>query len=254
MAGNPLLAGSPGEDEFVARLLAGYGSYPAYFARLPRYNRTGPRVYGSGWPVLPELDVAAARRHLDDGAQLVDARPIARFAREHIPGAISNELRGQFGTWLGWVADPDRPLLIVVDPEQDRAELVRQCLNVGFENLLGSVAGGVESWRSAGLATQSLPLIEAGGLDDHQVLDIRQNTEWQSGHLPGARHVELGTLASGAQVPVEGPTAVMCAHGQRSMTAASLLARDRGTAADLSVVAGGAEDWAQATGRNLEQA
>jgi hydroxyacylglutathione hydrolase len=54
-------------------------------------------------------------------------------------------------------------------------------------------------------------------------------------------------------VPVEGPTAVMCAHGQRSMTAASLLARDRGTAADLSVVAGGAEDWAHATGRNLEQ-
>jgi hypothetical protein len=38
------------------------------------------------------------------------------------------------------------------------------------------------------------------------------------------------------------------------MTAASLLARNHGTGGDaeLSVVAGGAEDWARTTGRNLE--
>jgi glyoxylase-like metal-dependent hydrolase (beta-lactamase superfamily II)/rhodanese-related sulfurtransferase len=252
-AGNPLLAGDPSEDEFVARLLAGYGSYPAYFGRLPRYNRAGPSVYGSGWPVLPALDVAATRRHLDDGAQLVDARPIERFAREHVPGAVSIELRGQFGTWLGWVADPDRPLLVVVDRDQDREELVRQCLNVGFENLLGYVAGGMAAWCEAGLPTRMLPLIGVDELDRQQVLDIRQETEWQGGHLPHARHLELGALAAGAQVPVDGPTAVMCAHGQRSMTAASLLARDRDRSTELSVVAGGADDWARTTGKRLEQ-
>jgi hydroxyacylglutathione hydrolase len=252
-AANPLLAGDPDEDEFVARLLAGYGSYPAYFARLPRYNRSGPRVYGSAWPVLPELDVAAARRHLDAGAQLVDARPIDRFARGHIPGAISNELRGQFGTWLGWVADPDRPLLIVLDPDQDQAELVRQCLNVGFENLAGHIRGGLTACRESGLPTATLPLVHAGEIGTRRVLDIRQDKEWQNGHLPQAVHVELGTLAAGGEALVDGPTTVMCAHGQRSMTAASLLARDRGTDADLSVLAGGADDWARATGHDLEQ-
>ncbi len=144
-AGNPLLAGDPDEDELVARLLAGYGSYPAYFDRLPRYNRAGPRVLGD--PPLAALDVATVAEHVHTGGQLVDARPVAHFAAGHIPGAISNELRAQFGTWLGWVIDPDRPVVFVVDNDQDSRDLLRQALNVGVENIAGpspaaSVRGG----------------------------------------------------------------------------------------------------------------
>ncbi len=105
----------------------------------------------------------------------------------------------------------------------------------------------------------TLPLIEPdAALDDAAVLDVRQDREWAHGHLSHARHEELGALAHNPAVaPAPNgrsgeTTAVMCAHGQRSMTAASLLARARGTSADLAVVSGSAEDWAQATGQALQ--
>jgi glyoxylase-like metal-dependent hydrolase (beta-lactamase superfamily II)/rhodanese-related sulfurtransferase len=249
---NPLLAGEPDEDEFVARLVSGFGSYPAYFARLPEYNRAGPRVYGTRWPQLPALDVATMQRAQRDGAQVVDARPIDRFARGHLPGALSIELRGQFGTWLGWLADPDRPLVFVVDDDQDRGELVRQCLNVGFENLAGELTGGVTAWRDAGGELEALPLIGVDEVGQQHVLDIRQDGEWETGHVAHATHVELGALPDASEAVACEPTAVMCAHGQRSMTAASLIARDRGSAHGLTVVGGSAEDWSARTGRALQ--
>ena len=80
------------------------------------------------------------------------------------------------------------------------------------------------------------------------MLDVRQAAEWATGHVPGAVHAELGTLDT-APIP-DGPVTVMCGHGERAMTAASLLAARGRT--DLTVLAGGPEDWSTATGVPLE--
>ena len=246
---NPLLAGDADEDTFVARLLAGLGTYPAYFARLPVFNQAGPGVLDP-WPTLPAIGVAQLHAVFDFGAELVDVRPVADFAAGHVPGSVSIELRPQFQTWLGWTVDPGRPLAFIVGAGQDRAELVRQCANVGYTNLVGELAGGFDTWMAAGLACQFLPLVDARVADFNQpVLDIRQDREWADGHVPGAHHIELGTLAD-ADIPA-GPLTVMCAHGQRSMTAASLLAR-RGRR-NLEVLDGGVAEWAAATGGRPER-
>ena len=70
-----------------------------------------------------------------------------------------------------------------------------------------------------------------------------------SGHVPGAVHVELGDLPDRLQSVPSGAV-VMCGHGERAMTAASLLqaAGHRG----LAVLAGGVDDCANATGLPLE--
>ncbi|HLI38869.1 MAG TPA: rhodanese-like domain-containing protein [Streptosporangiaceae bacterium] len=250
-AANPLLAGVAGEEEFTARLLASLGSYPGYFLRLPACNRAGPAVYGDGWPALPALGPAAFRRLLAGGAELIDVRPIGQFAAGHLPGALSIELRPQFQSWLGWLVSPDRPLAFVAGPGQDRAELVRQCLNVGYEHLGGELAGGVRAWQEAGLDVERIPLARFGALDGAAILDVRQQAEWDAGHVPGAIHIELGSLPR-AEIPA-GPLAVMCAHGQRSMTGASLLARSRGTAG-LSVLTEDADAWSRQTGKELARA
>ena len=83
------------------------------------------------------------------------------------------------------------------------------------------------------------------------MLDVRQRSEWTSGHLPGAVHAELGTLTGPAAGLPEGPVAVMCGHGERAMTGASLLAAGPGGAAAVSVLRGGPGDWAKATGQAL---
>ncbi|MGH2816098.1 MAG: rhodanese-like domain-containing protein, partial [Actinomycetota bacterium] len=77
----------------------------------------------------------------------------------------------------------------------------------------------------------------------------RQASEFAAGHVPGAVHLELGVLP---RVPGEvpgGPLTLACGHGERAMTAASLLARAGHT--DLGVVHGGPQDWQRATGKAL---
>jgi hydroxyacylglutathione hydrolase len=247
-AGNPLLAARD-EDAFVELLLGGLGSYPPYFLRLRETNRRGPRVYGTIPPPLTPLPPERVRRLVGQGAELVDARPVAAFAGGHVPGALSIPLREAFATWLGWLVPDDRPLVVVLDPDQDHEDLVRQCLKVGYERLEGELAGGMAAWRSAGLPEARVGLAEVADQAGGTVLDVRQQAEFTSGHLPGARHVELGALAGAEELPA-GPLAVMCGHGERAMTGASLLQRaGRG---DLTVLVGGADDWSEATCRPLE--
>lgn len=241
---NPLLAVDD-EDEFVHRLLGGLGTFPTYFRSLPERNRLGPRVYPSPPPLtrLPAERVAAL---VEDGAVLVDVRPIDRFATGHPVGALSNALRGVFASWLGWLVPLGTPLVFLLDDDQDRAELVRQCLTIGHEQLLGEIDGGIDAWTAGGLPVSILPLVDHAGIDG-LVLDVRQAGEWRTGHLPDAIHVELGAVPDMA-VP-DGPVTVMCGHGERAMTGASLLAA-RGTT-DVRVLTGGPDDWSRATRRTL---
>ena len=249
---NRLLA-APDEDSFVAELLAGFGSYPPYFLRLRDRNRVGPELLDADWRVLPLLPTDQVRAHLAGGRVVVDARPVAAFAAGHIPGALSIALRPAFASWLGWLVDDTRPLVFVLDEDQDRGELARQCRTIGYDHLAGELAGGMAAWRAAGLPEVRRPLVDAGQFDHRHgvVLDVRQASEVAGGHLPGALTVELGALA-GDRLPAqlsEGPVTIMCSHGQRAMTAASLL--ERAGRRDLQVVVGGVDDWQQASGQAL---
>jgi glyoxylase-like metal-dependent hydrolase (beta-lactamase superfamily II)/rhodanese-related sulfurtransferase len=249
---NQLLA-VPDEDAFVARLLAGFGSYPPYFLRLRDRNRVGPELLGADWRVLPLLSTDQVQQHLAAGGMVIDARPVTAFAAGHIPGAISIELRPAFASWLGWLLDDTQPLVFVLDDGQDRGELARQCRTIGYDHLAGELAGGMAAWRAANLPQAQLPVVEAEGIDAHPgvVVDVRQASEVADGHLPGAVAVELGALAGDrlpAQLP-DGPVTVMCSHGQRAMTAASLL--ERAGRKELRVVHGGPRDWQRATGQAL---
>ncbi len=248
-ATNPLLA-APDEDVFVARLLASLGTYPPYFLRLREVNRRGATVYGECWPELAQLDLGQVRRLLGSGGELIDVRPVSEFAAGHVPGSLSIPLRAQFASWLGWLVPPNRPIVFIVGRGQDRYELVDQCLKIGYDRQLGGeLAGGFAAWQAAGFAVGGVGLVDAGRLDPAQVLDVRQDSEFRGGHLPGSHHVELGALAERLSEVPAGPTAVMCAHGERAVTGASVLAR--AGRRDLAVVLGGPQEWASRSGRPL---
>jgi len=247
-AANPLLA-EPDEDAFARRLLASLGSYPAYFARLAEVNRRGPARLG-GEPGLAPLTPAALRALVDRGGWVIDVRPVAGFAAGHIPGAVSIPLRDQFATWLGWLIPDGVPLGFVLAPGQDPAEVAWQALKIGCENLAGQLADGMAAWQADGGPVEKTGLVTVGQMDGRPVLDVRQAAEYAAGHVPGAVHVELGDLPARAPDALAGAV-VMCGHGERAMTAASLLQRagHRG----LAVLAGGAPDWAAATGQPLQE-
>lgn len=237
------------EDAFVDRLLASLGSYPPYFLRLSEVNRRGPAVLADE-PGLASLSAVQVRRRLADGAELLDVRPVKDYAAAHVPGALSIPLRGAFATWLGWLAPADRPLVILRNADQAPAGIVWQALNIGYDNLAGELTGGVPAWIAAGGETTSTGLARPDQLSGHDVLDVRQATEWTAGHLPAARHVELGDLlGAGSDDPITG-TVVMCGHGERAASAASLL--ERAGHRDLAILVGGPHDWSAATGQQLE--
>jgi rhodanese-related sulfurtransferase len=187
---------------------------------------------------------------MNRGGWLIDVRPIAEFAAGHIPGAVSIPLRGQFATWLGWLVPDRTPLSFVLAVGQDPAEVAWQGLKIGYENLAGQLDGGMAAWQADSRPVERTALVTAGGMDGRAVLDVRQDAEYVSGHVPGAAHIELGDLPGRAQ-DVPGEAVVMCGHGERAMTAASLL--HRAGHHGLSVLAGGAQDWATVTGRPLQE-
>jgi hydroxyacylglutathione hydrolase len=248
---NALLA-APDEDAFVAALLGSLGSYPPYFRRLGKLNQQGPAVLPDTLG-LAHLSGSQAAGLLRDGAVLVDTRPVTQFAAGHVPGSLSIPLRDVFATWLGWLAPTDKPLVVLRGADQDPAEIAWQAAKVGYDNLAGELHGGLPAAVAAGLPMSTTRLVEPDAVNavngNGQVLDVRQHSEFTSGHLPGARNVELGDLTGSAQVPA-GPVVVMCGHGERALTGASLLERAGHT--DVAVLLGGPDDWAAAHAIALE--
>jgi hydroxyacylglutathione hydrolase len=241
---NPLL-GITDEDGFVRQLLEGFGTFPSYFARLPELNRLGPTRYDL-IPTLADLTPDEVERRIASGAVVVDGRPIDEFAAGHLPNSLSNSLRSAFASWIGWLVEPGRPIILVLDDDQSRDDAVRQCLDVGQENLVGALAGGVDAWRDSGRDVHRIDLVGPDHLGD-VVIDVRQADEYATGHVPGARNTELGAVATVALEPR--PVTVMCGHGERAMSAASILAA-RGF--EVDVLAGGPDDWAETSGQDLE--
>jgi glyoxylase-like metal-dependent hydrolase (beta-lactamase superfamily II)/rhodanese-related sulfurtransferase len=246
VANSLVRAGS--QDAFVTELLASLGNYPPYFRRLGEINRQGPDVLAAP-PRLAPLGADQVDRLRTAGGVVVDVRPIDRYAAAHIPGSISIELRDVFATWLGWLVPFDAAPVIVRDVDQDPGEVAWQAAKIGYR-LAGELTGGIDAWVAGDRPTASTQLVGPDRLADMHVLDIRQHGEYAAGHVPGATHIELGAIADRADdVPPE-RVVVMCGHGERAMSAASVIERDRGRA--VAVLIGGPADWAALRGEPLE--
>ena len=155
-------------------------------------------------------------------------------------------------TWAGWLIPFGTPLILVAMGPAGREEAVRQLIRIGYDRLLGYVDGGVEAWAQAGESVTEAPVITAAELrgrmrsgDGLVVLDVRQDSEWESGHIPGAVHIENGRLPfDPLPWTLDQPLAIHCDHGARSMAGLSVLARRGFT--HVFQVEGGFNAWAEA--------
>ena len=233
---NPLFAFGADEDTFVARMLSGYGSYPPYFRELRRLNQGVIETFGERLPPLPSLSVPELEQSVEGGAVVVDVRDMRSFASGHIPGAISIPWRPAFATWLGWLLERPTPIIFISDDKAERDDLMWAALTIGFDNLIGELPGGMGAWEDAGRQTVDIPVI-GSAVDGRHIVDVRQASEFHTGHAPDAAHIELGSLAGSVDGVPDGPLLLHCGHGERAMTAASLLTRAGHD--DVVVLAGG---------------
>ncbi|HEY7632216.1 MAG TPA: MBL fold metallo-hydrolase [Thermoleophilaceae bacterium] len=233
------------EDAFVERAVGNLPPQPPNFKNVVEINR-GPLVT-AGVDVIPLTPRQVAQRH-SDGALLVDVRTDLQFDDAHIPGSVSNTmLRSGFGTKLAWIADPDQEIVFVGRDDDDGRLASRLAVAVGVRNLGGYLHGGMTAWRAEGRDVARVERIDVRELHERngslQVLDVREDSEWQKGHIPDSLHVPYHDIDSVPEgIDADKPVAVVCASGQRSAVAASLL-KAHGVDEVIHVVDGGVPLW-----------
>ena len=221
----------PDEEEFVRRSIQALPPQPPNFRNIVALN-SGPLLL-DGADVKP-LTPWQASLACANGALAVDVRTELQFDEAHIPGSVSiTALRAGFGSKLAWVVRPGQPVVLVGRDDEDARHAATLAAAVGVTNIAGYLAGGMTSWRQACLPVNRVARITVPELherleigDGLQVVDVRERSEWDVGHIPGSLHLPYHDIHGlPEELDPERPVAVICASGQRAAPAASLLRR-----------------------------
>jgi hydroxyacylglutathione hydrolase len=221
-------------DAFARALLVGQPAIPRYFARMRPINQGGPPLLGGIVPMPPAMTPSAVETAVASGARIVDARPAAEHVAGHIPGSLSIPVDDGFGTWLGWVLDLDQPVVLLTASDGDVEPLMRQAIRIGHDGVIGRLDGGYAAWVASGRPTEASGSWSATELatalasrpadEAPLVIDVRQAFEYDAGHVPGAWHINGGSLPDRlADLPRDRDIACVCAAGFRASIATSIL-------------------------------
>lgn len=213
------------EETFVRELLEGQPEPPKYFAMMKRLNKVGPKVLG-GLPHPARLTMAQFEEAVDRGVTVVDTRDKLSFAGGHFPESINIQDNNAFSTWAGWILDYERPFLLVA-AESRIEQLTRALVRIGLDQVVGYVSD-MDRIGDAGHNMRVMDQITVEELranrDRYHVLDVRGETEFAAGHIPGAENIHAGYLVDRRDdIPTDKTVVVHCVSGDRSSIATSLL-------------------------------
>jgi glyoxylase-like metal-dependent hydrolase (beta-lactamase superfamily II)/rhodanese-related sulfurtransferase len=252
---NPLLMMD--QEQFVDGLTSSLPSRPPNIGRIVELNRRT----GGGEPEEPgELSGHRLCGLLTEGVSVLDGRTPDQFDAGHLAGAVNLPAGSAgVGTRAGWALEPDERIVIVAGDPGEAERMTSALQAVGFWSVAGYALADREAWEAGGL-----PVAEAGSwnldqLAEHlrtggvELVDVREQPEWVSGHIRGSHHVPLNRLRDVTSVPLPDngrPTAVACALGIRAAFAASLFRR--AGRRDVVRVAGGGVPDLSTRGLELE--
>jgi glyoxylase-like metal-dependent hydrolase (beta-lactamase superfamily II)/rhodanese-related sulfurtransferase len=218
--------------EFIKEVTDGLLPPPQYFPLNVKMNKEGyediESVIESGTrPLSPEAFEIAAN---ETGAIILDVRHQDDFAKGHIPQSTFIGIDGGFAPWVGaMIGNVDQAILIVT-PEGREEETVTRLARVGFDNTLGYLKGGMNSWKKAAKTIDTVKGIEVANFkslaekEQLNIFDVRKPGEYLSEHLIDANNIPLDFLNNHmSEFPTEGHFYLHCAGGYRSMIAASIL-------------------------------
>ena len=233
---------------FLARVL-NQPRYPAYYRDMAAINRGGPPLIGRTLPALAPLTAAEVARMMDEGAAAIDVRDGRDYDRGHVPGSYSIGLEGAVSVWAGWLIARDRPIVLAGGSHAQHLTAQRQLLRIGYDLVAGELDGGIDAWRASGREISTFETVDVEDMatwvlsaEPMTVLDVRDEHEWASGHVPGAVHMYVPDVPfRAAEIPREAPVAVHCASGYRAGIAASLL--EQAGLARIVHVNGEYSDW-----------
>ncbi|WP_434400169.1 rhodanese-like domain-containing protein [Planococcus sp. 11815] len=215
------------EASFKKALLEGQPEPPYYFAVMKSVNKVGQKLI-KDLPELKEITSAAdIEALLAEGKQVLDMRPADAYSKGHIQGTINIPFNNSFTNWAGWVVDYNKPLYLLLDTEVLDEALVA-LRSVGIDEVYGFAEAETVLAQADNLASyenvspsEANEMVEKG---EAYVLDVRNQTEFDEGHIDNAEHIMVGTLKNRLdEVDTDKTIIVQCQAGARSAIAASVL-------------------------------
>ncbi len=219
-------------QEFIQEVTEGLVEPPQYFPKNAVMNKMGyesfDEVRSRGLQALSARAFKVAWESTN--ALVIDARHQDEFAQAHIPGTIFIGIYDNFAPWVGaLISDLQTPILFVCD-EGKEEEVVTRLSRVGYDNPIGFLEGGFESWIKAGEEVDSIPEITAETFyaiyqkEKVNLLDVRRESEFNAQHIVGAQNFPLDFINKNmSQLDRDKQYYLHCAGGYRSMITASIL-------------------------------
>lgn len=239
---------------------------PANILNIVATNQ-GKRPLTKHYPEAAPLSVEQVLDFMEQGHFVVDARSSADFGAGHIPGAINVQLSsGEFEQRVGWMTPENANIILITKEDHDAQKAIYKMAFVALDSqVTGFLAGGVSAWEGAGNPLATVPQMDVQTLmhrlntNGLQVLDVRDNEEWDEGHIEDAHLMPYTSLVQQLDIPAQvdklplgkdQSIAVTCATGKRSSTAISILRREGYT--NLYNVTGGMKAWKKAGYKMLD--
>jgi hydroxyacylglutathione hydrolase len=224
---NPL-AQARSEEEFVQRALMGLPSYPTYYKYMREINQQGAKILG-GVPVLQPLSASEVKVLMDEGVVVLDVRHGKPFGAGHIPNSYGIRVDAPLTTWAGWLIPFGSRIVLLAESTEQTVAATRQLIRIGYDELVGRLEGGIDAWARE-YSVETIKGINPAELrerlDEVMLIDVRQKSEWDEGHIPGAIHFEGGRVVwEQLPFPHDRPLAIQCSSGNRSMSVSSVLRR-----------------------------
>lgn len=237
------------KEQFIALVTADQPDAPGYFTYDAILNtRERATLEKNLEEVLRPIDLDEVLGMGDRGAQILDVRDPAEYAKGHVAGSINIGLGGQFATWAGTVLDRAKPIVIIAEPGRE-GEATLRLGRIGFDHVKGYLRGGMEAlasrpdlvWPTERVSAAMVAEELADG-NPPLLLDIRSPREWAAKHIEGSVNVPLNHLQERiGEIPRDRRIAVHCAGGYRSSIAAGILHQHGLT--HLIEMAGGLAAW-----------
>jgi len=237
------------KEQFISLVTADQPDAPAYFTYDAILNtRERATLDKNLEQVLHPIGLDEVLRMGDAGAQILDVRDPAEYAKGHVAGSLNIGLGGQYATWAGTILDRAKPIVIIAEPGREQEAALRLG-RIGFDHVKGYLGGGMEALASRPdlvWPTERLSALmvaeELAGANPPLVVDIRNPREWAAKHIGGSVNIPLNHLQERIdEIPRDRRIAVHCAGGYRSSIAASILHQYGIT--HLIEMAGGLAAW-----------
>ena len=217
------------KDEFIREVLDGLLDPPKYFPDNVMLNKKG---YDESDEIIERsfnaLTPSQVESRIKEKITILDVRSVEDFSSSHIPGSIFIGLDGRFAPWVGEILEDISKKLILVAPKGREKEAIIRLSRVGFDNVIGYLKGGVNSWiKNGGIISEVFneSASKFSTCDNNKdILDVRSENEHKSESLQNSLNIPLINLNKSIEkISFEEKFYVHCKGGYRSMIASSIL-------------------------------